>query len=143
MRLLQCTAMIAVSMAFSTSSQAQVTGFCWHVPSIERKIASHVKRMLAQYSAAQLAPYHIPPSDSSDVIVVTDTATCRAVAAANQRATRLDSPGTPRPVVVVRTGNPSDPASIRYVVWDNTKVGEWWSITVFGPNFEFYNGFTM
>lgn len=142
-RLLSYAAVIGVSLVFGTSVQAQGTGLCWHVPIMERDVSRYVKTILTQYNSTQLAALHIPASDTSNVIVVTDTATCRAVATANQRATRVDSLGIPRPVVVVRTGNTGAPASIRYVVWDNTKWGEWWSLAVFGPNFEFYNGLTM
>ncbi|MDQ2890741.1 MAG: hypothetical protein M3R65_09390 [Gemmatimonadota bacterium] len=133
----------AILACFAVSASGQGTGLCLHVPIMERDVSRYVKTILTQSTSAQLAAFHIPASDTSNVIVITDTATCRVVAAVNQRNTRADSLGTPAPVLIVRTGNPSTPASIRYIVWDNTKWGEYWSLGVFGPNFEFFNGFTM
>ena len=143
MRLVLYSVLISLGVGFCASADAQASNQCWHVPTMERDISRYLKTILSTYSTEQLAAIHIPASDTSTVVVVTDSAVCGAVAAANQRATRVDSLGTPRPVVVERTGNTSVPTSVRYIVWDNIKLGEWWSLTVFGPNFEFYNGFTM
>jgi hypothetical protein len=143
MRRLHYVVLICANAVLTTVGQAQENGLCLRVPIMERDVSSYVKRILTTHDSTSLAYYHLAPSDTSNVVVVTDTAQCRVIAIANQRATRVDSLGSPRPVLVVRTGNTTIPASIRYIVWDNTKWGEWDSLAVFGPNLEYFHGFTM
>jgi len=44
---------------------------------------------------------------------------------------------------MVRTNDPSYPALVRYVVWDNRRVGEWRLRTVFDGNLNYLGGMTI
>lgn len=144
MRILRVAALLGAVMLVTVSGQAQgSTGMCWRVPLIERDLSARVKQIVSSGDVGTQQALHLPASNANDVAVLTDTAQCRSVAVANQLATKRDSLAPPRPVVVIRTGNTASPTLMRYVVWDNTGVGEWSSVTVYDANFTYLGGFVF